>query len=165
MASANGGPQRSNVSRGGKGAASVMIWLARACRASGDQAASELARGGSIQGEINALNKIIELAIPPGPLVGTPPVGIALSGMPGGTEVITAHGRIYRQIDVVEYRDMVVIIRDWIKHYMDQNMTLDQIQAAAPAKAWEPRFGATSGPWTTRQFVEAVYRSLMNETR
>ena len=132
----------------------------------------DLARGGSIQGEIAALNKLIELAIPPGPLVGTPPVGISLpqaqqpgvlSAMPGGTEVIGAYGRVYRQLDIVEYRDMVVIIRDWIKDYMDKNMTLDQIQAADPAKPWATRFGATTGPWTTRQFVEAVYKSLMNE--
>jgi hypothetical protein len=64
---------------------------------------------------------------------------------------------------VVEYRDMVVIIRDTIKHLMDQKMTLEQIQAAAPAKPWEPRFGATAGSWTTAQFVEAVYKSLSSE--
>jgi glyoxylase-like metal-dependent hydrolase (beta-lactamase superfamily II) len=111
----------------------------------------DLARGGSIQGEINALNRVIALTIPPGPLVGTPPVGIALSEMPGGTEVIPGHGRVYRQLDVVEYRDMVVIIRDWIKHYMEQNMTLAEIQAAAPAKAWEARFGgprSRGSSWT-----------------
>jgi hypothetical protein len=83
--------------------------------------------------------------------------------MPGGTEVLPGRGRVYRQLDLVEYRDMIVIIRDTIKYYMDQKMTLDQIQTAAPAKAWETRFGATSGPWTTQQFVEAVYRSLMKE--
>jgi glyoxylase-like metal-dependent hydrolase (beta-lactamase superfamily II) len=123
----------------------------------------DLAHGGSIKGEINALNRLIDLAIPPGPMVGTPPVGIALSEMPGGTEVVSGRGRIYRQLDLVEYRDMVVIIRDTIKYYIDQKKTLEQIQAAAPAKAWEGRFGATSGPWTTRQFVEAVYQSLMKE--
>lgn len=123
----------------------------------------DLAHGGSIKGEINALNRLIELAIPPGPMVGTPPVGIALSEMPGGTEVLSGHGRIYRQLDLVEYRDMIVIIRDTIKYYMDQKKTLEQIQALAPAKAWEGRYGATSGPWTTRQFVEAVYQSLLKE--
>ena len=123
----------------------------------------DLAHGGSIKGEINALNRLIELAIPPGPMVGTPPVGIALSEMPGGTEVVSGRGRIYRQLDLVEYRDMIVIIRDTIKCYIDQKKTLEQIQAAAPAKAWEGRFGATSGPWTTQQFVAAVYQSLMKE--
>jgi glyoxylase-like metal-dependent hydrolase (beta-lactamase superfamily II) len=124
----------------------------------------DLARGGSIQGEIDALNRLIELAIPPGPFVGTPRGAIAASEMPGGTEVLPARGRVYRQLDVVEYRDMVVIIRDAIKHMIDQKMTLDQIKAAAPAKAWEPRFGATTGSWTTTQFVEAVHKSLMDES-
>jgi len=80
--------------------------------------------------------------------------------LPGGTEVLTGRGRIYRQIDVVNYRDMVVIITDTIQHMIDQKMTLEQIKAAAPAKAWEPQFGAKSGPWTTNDFVEAIYRSL-----
>ena len=123
----------------------------------------DLAHGGSIKGEIAALNRLIELAIPPGPMVGTPPVGVALSEMPGGTEIVTGRGRVYRQLDLVEYRDMVVIIRDTIKFYIDKKMTLEQIQAAAPAKAWEGRFGATSGPWTTQQFVAAVYQSLLKE--
>jgi cyclase len=123
----------------------------------------DLARGGSIQGEINALNRVIELAIPPGPFLGAPAAGITAPEMPGGTDVLPGRGRVYRQLDVVEYRDMVVIIRDTIKFMIDQKMTLEQITAAAPAKAWEPRFGATSGPWTTNQFVEAVYKSLVNE--
>jgi hypothetical protein len=108
---------------------------------------------------------VIELAIPPGPFVGVPKGPIAASEMPGGTEVLTGNGRVYRQLDVVEYRDMVVIISDTIQHMIDQKMSLEQIKAAAPAKAWEPRFGATSGPWTTTQFVEAVYKSLINETK
>ena len=77
--------------------------------------------------------------------------------------MLPGRGRVYRQLDVVNYRDMVVIIRDTIQDMIDQKMTLEQIKAAAPAKAWEPRFGATSGPWTTNQFVEAVYKSLTNE--
>jgi len=125
----------------------------------------DLARGGSIQGEIDALNRLIELAIPPGPFVGTPTGAIASSEavLPGGTEVLPGRGRVYRQIDVVDYRDMVVIIRDTIQYMIGQKMTLEQIKAAAPAKGWEPRFGATSGPWTTNDFVEAVYKSLTNE--
>ena len=105
---------------------------------------------------------LIELAIPAGPYLGSPAGAIATSAsaLPGGTEVLTGRGRIYRQIDVVNYRDMVVIIRDMIQHMIDQKKTLEQIKAAAPAKAWEPEFGATSGPWTTNDFVEAIYKSL-----
>lgn len=123
----------------------------------------DVAKGGSIQGEIDALNRLIELAIPPGPHIGAPSDLHATAPQPGGTEVIPGRGRIYRQIDIVNYRDMVVIIRNWIEHMIDQKMTLEQIKAAAPAKGWATQFGATSGPWTTDNFVEAVYQSLMKE--
>jgi len=122
----------------------------------------DVARGGTVQGEIAALNRVIQLAIPAGPYLGIPNGAIETSTavLPGGTEVLTGRGRIYRQIEVVNYRDMVVIITDTIQHMIDQKMTLEQIKAAAPAKAWEPQFGAKSGPWTTNDFVEAIYRSL-----
>jgi glyoxylase-like metal-dependent hydrolase (beta-lactamase superfamily II) len=120
----------------------------------------DLAHGGSIQGEIDALNKLIELAIPPGPFIGTPGGANATAPQPGGTEVLPGHGRIYRQIDVVNYRDMVVIIRDEIQKMINRKMTLDQIEAAGPAKAFDTQYGASSGPWTTKNFVEAIYKSL-----
>jgi len=41
-------------------------------------------------------------------------------------------------------------------------LTLDQIKAADPAKPYNARYGATSGAWTTNDFVEAVYKSLTN---
>jgi cyclase len=120
----------------------------------------DLARGGSVNGEIAALNRIIELAIPPGPFVGLPNGPMASTTQQGGTDVLPGHGRIYRQIDVVNYRDMVVIIRDIVQDLIDKKMTLDQIKAADPAKPYRARYGATSGTWTTNDFVEAVYRSL-----
>ncbi len=127
----------------------------------------DVARGGSIQGEIAALNRLIRLAIPAGPYLGIPDGAIETSTavLPGGTEVLTGRGRIYRQIDVVNYRDMIVIVTDTIQHMINQKMTLEQIEAAAPARAWEPEFGATSGPWTTNDFVAAVYNSLTSRKR
>jgi glyoxylase-like metal-dependent hydrolase (beta-lactamase superfamily II) len=127
----------------------------------------DVARGGSIQGEIDALNRLIELAIPAGPYLGIPNGAITTTDatLPGGTEVLTGRGRVYRQIDVVNYRDMVVIISDTIQHMINQKMTLEQIKAAAPAKGWEPEFGARSGPWTTNDFVEAVYKGLTSKKR
>jgi glyoxylase-like metal-dependent hydrolase (beta-lactamase superfamily II) len=120
----------------------------------------DLAKGGSVNGEVAALNRIIELAIPPGPFVGLPNGPLASATQQGGTDVLPGHGRIYRQIDVVNYRDMVVIIRDIVQDLIDKKMTLDQIKAADPAKPYKARYGATSGSWTTNDFVEAVYRSL-----
>jgi len=110
----------------------------------------DTARGGGINGEIDALNKLIELAIPPGPFIY----------QEGGTYVIAGHGRICSQFDVVEYRDMVVIIRDNIEGMIRQGMTLDQIKSANPTKAYDREYGATTGSWTTNNFVEAVYKSL-----
>jgi len=107
-------------------------------------------KGGSVQGEIDALNHVIELAISPVPFVY----------QEGGTYVIPGHGRICDQLDVVEYRDMVVVVRDVVQDMMKRGMTLEQIKAASPAKPFERQYGATSGPWTTNDFVEAVYKSL-----
>src|SRR5207249_5193869 len=59
----------------------------------------DLARGGSLKGEIDALNRIIELAIPPGPFVGLPNGPNASAPQQGGTDVLPGHGRGYRQID------------------------------------------------------------------
>jgi cyclase len=106
--------------------------------------------GGSIQGEIAALNRVIELSVRPMPLVF----------QEGGTYILPGHGHVYSQQDVVEYRDMIVIIRDIIEDMLKQGMTLEQIQAASPAKGYEPSFGAAQGPWTTRDFVRAIYEGL-----
>lgn len=106
--------------------------------------------GGSIDGEIAALNDLLQIAVPPSPLIYEY----------NGTYVIPAHGRVVDQWEVVDYRDMVVIIRDTIADMMKHRMTLEQIEAADPAKAYEPRYGSSSGPWTTNMFVAAIYHSL-----
>jgi glyoxylase-like metal-dependent hydrolase (beta-lactamase superfamily II) len=122
----------------------------------------DVARGGSVKGEIDALNRIIEMAIPPTPFIGVPSGPNASAPQPGGTEVLPGHGRIYRQLDVVNYRDMVVIVSDLVQDMIDRKMTLDQVKAADPAKPFKTQYGATSGPWTTDDFVAAVYKSLTN---
>ena len=113
----------------------------------------DVARGGSIQGEIDALNRIVDLAIP----------SIPFDWRDEGTLVIPGHGRLYDQLDVVEYRDMVVIIRDRIQAMVKQGKTLEQIKAASPTQGYNRRYGADSGPWTTTMFVEAIYSSLARE--
>jgi cyclase len=110
----------------------------------------DTSRGGSIQGEIEALNQIIDLSFRPMPFVFGE----------GGTLVVPGHGRIYDRQDVVEYRDMIVTIRDIIQDMIQRGMTLPQIKEAGPAKAYEREYGARSGSWTTDDFVEAVYKGL-----
>jgi glyoxylase-like metal-dependent hydrolase (beta-lactamase superfamily II) len=108
------------------------------------------ARGGTIAGEIAALQKLVDTAIPSVPIVSRE----------AGTLVIPGHGRICDQLDVVEYRDMVTIIRDRVRDLMKQGLTLDQIQAAAPARGYTRRYGSNTGAWTTNNFIEAIYRTI-----
>jgi glyoxylase-like metal-dependent hydrolase (beta-lactamase superfamily II) len=105
-------------------------------------------RGGTIDGVIAGLNRILDLSI-------------AEFRTEGGTLVIPGHGRISDSADVAYYRDMVTIIRDRVRAMKDQGLTLQQVRAAKPTADYEPRYGAASGPWTTDMFVEAVYGSLV----
>ena len=107
----------------------------------------DLQRGGSIQGIIAALNRLIEMTIP-------------AEKQEGGTYVIPGHGRLCDQADVVEYRDMATIIRDRIQDMIKKGMTLEQVKAAKPTRDFDPEYGTTTGFWTTDMFVEAVYKSL-----
>jgi len=77
-----------------------------------------------------------------------------------GTLIIPGHGRICDHLDVVEYRDMVTIIRDRIRDLMKQGLTLEQVKAASPARGYVRRYGSDTGSWTTNDFVEAIYRSM-----
>jgi glyoxylase-like metal-dependent hydrolase (beta-lactamase superfamily II) len=104
--------------------------------------------GGSVEGTIEALNRVLELTVPSKML------------QEGGTYVIPGHGRISDEHDVVMYRDMLVIVRDRIQDLVSKKMTLDQVKAARPTRDYDGRYGADTGPWTTTMFVEAIYREL-----
>ena len=110
----------------------------------------DLANGGTIDGEVAALNRLIELTIAPTPFIYKDV----------GTYVVPGHGRLSEQMDIVDYRDMVVIVRDNVAALKAQKKTLEQIKAARPALPYETRYGARSGSWTTDMFIEAIYKSL-----
>jgi cyclase len=114
----------------------------------------DLEKGGSVQGTIAALNHIIDLTIPSVPLPWLDDTG---------TMVIPGHGRPCEEADVVEYRDMVTIVRDRIQALIKKNQTLAQTIAANPTQGFRARYGSDTGPWTTNMFVEAVYKSLTAE--
>jgi cyclase len=109
--------------------------------------------GGSIQGEITALNRLVDLAVPSIPIVERE----------AGTIVVPGHGHLCDQFDVVEYRDMVTIIRDRVRDLIKAGRSLAEVKAAQPAKGYMGRYGNSGGAWTTDKFVEAVYRSLAKE--
>jgi glyoxylase-like metal-dependent hydrolase (beta-lactamase superfamily II) len=104
-------------------------------------------RNGTFRGVIAALNRILDVAVPE-------------DWQEGGTMIVPGHGRIADEADVVEYRDMLTIIRDRLDAMIAKGMTLEQVKAARPTFEYDARFGYTSGPWTTDMFVEAAYREL-----
>src|SRR5438093_7494318 len=113
----------------------------------------DVGKGGSVQGEIMALQKLVDTAIPSVPIVSREE----------GTLIIPGHGRVCDQLDVVEYRDMVTIVRDRIRDLIKQGLTLEQIKATSPTRGYTGRYGSAVGPGTTNDFVEAVYRSLVQK--
>ena len=103
-------------------------------------------KGGSIQGEVNALNWILETAI-------------VEHMMEGGTVIIPGHGRLADSADVAYYRDMMTIMRDRIRAAVKKGMTLPQIKAAKLTRDYDGRFGRNPSN-TPDMFVEAIFRSL-----
>jgi glyoxylase-like metal-dependent hydrolase (beta-lactamase superfamily II) len=107
----------------------------------------DVANGGSVQGEIDALGHILQLTVP-------------AKTQEGGTYVIPGHGRICDEADVVEFRDMIVIVRDRVRDMMKKGMTLAQIQAAKPTRDYDTEYIKPNSFVTADQFVEAIYRSM-----
>ena len=110
----------------------------------------DAAQGGSIQGELEALNRLLELTVPAMPLVLKP----------GRTLLVPGHGRVADYAELVEYRDMVTTITDNIEALVKKGLTLAQVQQANPTAGYRARWGRESGPWTTARFVEAIYHGL-----
>jgi glyoxylase-like metal-dependent hydrolase (beta-lactamase superfamily II) len=102
----------------------------------------DLANGGSLQGVIDGLNRLLDLAIPE-------------HHEEGGTLIIPGRGRISDEFDVLEYRDMVTILRDRIQDMIRKGMSLPQVKAARPTRDYDPQYGANADA-----FVEAAYKSL-----
>jgi cyclase len=106
----------------------------------------DLSRGGSIQGELNALNNILDITIPE-------------RNQMGGTRVVPGHGRICNEADVLEYRDMLTIIRNRVRAMIEQKMTMAQIKAAHPSLEYDGIYG-THKDLTGDMFLEVVYKDL-----
>lgn len=106
----------------------------------------DLERGGSVQGLLDALNQVLRITVP-------------LKYQEAGTYVIPGHGRLCDEADVVEYRNMVTIVRDRMRDLVKKDMTLDQVKAARPTRDYDTQYDPKGAP----AFVEAVYRSLSSK--
>ncbi len=107
----------------------------------------DLNAGGNVQGIVAGLNRIIDMCIP-------------VYGQEGGTMVIPGHGRLSDIGDVINFREMVTIVRDRVQNMVNRNMTLDQVKAAKPTHDYDPLYNTPGAFVTADSFVEAVYRSL-----
>jgi hypothetical protein len=97
-----------------------------------------------VQGLIAALNRVLEITVPE-------------RLQEGGTRVVPGHGRLCNEADVVEYRDMVTIVRDRIRDMVKKGMSLEQVKAARPTLDYDTRYGPGAA------FIESVYTSLRGE--
>jgi cyclase len=104
-------------------------------------------RGGTVQGVIDGLNRLLDITIPK-------------DKEEGGTYVVPGHGRLADEADVVEYRDMLTIVRDRIQDLVSKGKTLAEVKATGVTRDYDGRYGAATGAWTTDMFVEAVYRDV-----
>ena len=101
----------------------------------------DLAKGGSIDGEIDAINWLLDLLVPG-------------EKEEGGTMVVPGHGRVCDESEVMEYRDMLTIVRDRVNAMVEKGMTLEQVKTARPTFEYDPEYGASDA------FVEAVVRGV-----
>jgi len=110
-------------------------------------------RGGSMAGELAALNRLMDMSI----------LNLPLQWVHERTFLVPGHGRVYDKLDLLEYRDAMTIIRDRIQYLLGEGRSLDEVKRADPTLGYRSEYGTDTGPWTTDMFVEAIYRELAAE--
>jgi len=111
----------------------------------------DLQGGGSINGIIDGLNHILDLAVPG-------------NHQEDGTLIIPGRGRLCDESDVANYRDMLTIVRDRVQDAIKRGLTLAQVKTAKLTLEYDGRYGATPGAGSTDAFTEAVFKSLSTPT-
>ena len=106
----------------------------------------DVARGGSVKGLLEGLNRILDITIP-------------AEKQEGGTMVIPGHGRLCDEADVVEYRDMVTIVRDRVQDMVKKGKSLAEVKAARPTLDYDPLY-APGNTADAERFIDGIYNSL-----
>jgi cyclase len=110
----------------------------------------DVKRGGTVQGELDALNRLMDMAI----------LNVPIQWNPDRTFLVPGHGFVYDKLDLLEYRDAVTVVRDRVQDLIDQGKTLAQIKTANPTLGYRSQYGADKGEWTTDMFVETIFNEL-----
>jgi len=107
----------------------------------------DLAAGGGVDGFIEGLNLMLDIAVP-------------AYLQEGGTMVVPGHGRIGDEADLLEFRDMVVILRARVASLIDEGKSFAEVMDTKPGLDYDLRYGNDRGEWTSAKFFEAMYRDL-----
>ena len=107
-------------------------------------------RGGTVQGELDALNRLMDMTV----------YNLPLQWKADRTFLVPGHGHVYDKLDLLEYRDAVTIVRDRVQDLIDEGKTLAQAKAANPTLGYRSQYGTDTGEWTTDMFVEVIYNEL-----
>jgi glyoxylase-like metal-dependent hydrolase (beta-lactamase superfamily II) len=110
----------------------------------------DVKRGGTLQGELDALNRLMDMSI----------LNLPLQWYPDRTFLVPGHGHVYDKLDLLEYRDAITIVRDRVQDLIEQGKTLAEVKVANPTLGYRSEYGTDTGPWTTDMFVEVVYNEL-----
>ena len=115
----------------------------------------DVKRGGTVQGVLDALNRLMDLSI----------LNVPLQWKADRTLLVPGHGFVYDKLDLLEYRDAVTVVRDRIQASIDEKKTLAQVKAANPTLGYRSQYGTDKGPWTTDMFVETIYNELTSKVK
>jgi glyoxylase-like metal-dependent hydrolase (beta-lactamase superfamily II) len=110
----------------------------------------DITRGGTVQGELDALNRLMDMSI----------LNVPIQWNPDRTFLVPGHGHVYDKLDLLEYRDAVTTVKDRVQDLIDEGRTLAQVKAADPTLGYKSQYGADKGEWTTDMFVEVIYNEL-----
>ena len=110
----------------------------------------DVKRGGTVQGWIDALNRLMDMSI----------LNVPLQWQAERTLLVPGHGFVYDKLDLLEYRDAVTVVRDRVQDLLNEGKTLAQVKAANPTLGYRSQYGTDTGPWTTDMLVETIYNEL-----
>jgi cyclase len=99
----------------------------------------DLASGGSIDGLIGSVDRILEQ-------------------IDDQTRIVPGHGPVATRADLQDYRGMLVRIRQNIKDLIAAGKTMDEVVGAAPSKTFDAKWG--NGYVTGDVFTKMVFSSL-----
>jgi cyclase len=108
------------------------------------------ARGGSVQGTLDALNRLMDMTI----------FNLPIQWNDDRTLLVPGHGRVYDKLDLLEYRDAVTIVHDRVQDLIKEGKNLEQVKAANPTLGYRSQYGTDRGEWTTDMFVETMFKEL-----